>query len=320
MQDSANNQETVYNEKNETVICPNRLCGKEISVKFDKCPFCHTLLIKPKKTAEDIINEHKHTEREEDLKDAIRKQYNIDGDISEEQYGQLREIYLKEHGPKYDANTNESSSGQRNGRIGWIVGISAVLIIFLIIVFAAGGSHSKTYNDYMHSIHEREAAIDRATSLFDMANIYDWKHWRLGTGAYLEGDEKRDIDLAIDGLDDLYEMKCQQLFLGKYKFTSNNGDIYMVELTNLKDEVLKEGLAVVIYRNNKLYSKGSWFYSGATAIGIHHRLITDNREWNYESVTVYLDMDKQLLVWSGNMEEHGGYGSDKGTAQKIGNK
>lgn len=59
----------------KTVICPNRLCGKEVSDKFDHCPFCHTLLIKPTKTAEDIINEHKR--KEEELRDAIRKKYNI---------------------------------------------------------------------------------------------------------------------------------------------------------------------------------------------------------------------------------------------------
>ena len=28
----------------DTIICPNRLCGKELSADFTKCPFCGTLL------------------------------------------------------------------------------------------------------------------------------------------------------------------------------------------------------------------------------------------------------------------------------------
>ncbi len=27
----------------KTVFCSNRLCGKEYSVQFDKCPFCGTI-------------------------------------------------------------------------------------------------------------------------------------------------------------------------------------------------------------------------------------------------------------------------------------
>lgn len=28
----------------DTIVCPNRLCGKEVSVEFTKCPFCGTSL------------------------------------------------------------------------------------------------------------------------------------------------------------------------------------------------------------------------------------------------------------------------------------
>lgn len=28
----------------DTIICPNRACGKELSVQFTKCPFCGTSL------------------------------------------------------------------------------------------------------------------------------------------------------------------------------------------------------------------------------------------------------------------------------------
>ena len=33
-----------------TVICPNKLCGKEISDQFAKCPFCGTSLVEVKET------------------------------------------------------------------------------------------------------------------------------------------------------------------------------------------------------------------------------------------------------------------------------
>lgn len=31
-------------ETSDTVICPNKLCQKEVSVEFEKCPFCGTSL------------------------------------------------------------------------------------------------------------------------------------------------------------------------------------------------------------------------------------------------------------------------------------
>ena len=110
-------------------------CGKQYNKDvFDKCPFCGSLQIIPQKTAEEIINEHKHKEElvkeqnEEILKDAVRKRYNVAGDISEEQYGQLKEIYLKEYGNRNDTLKNENSSSPRNGYVGWVKGILAALI------------------------------------------------------------------------------------------------------------------------------------------------------------------------------------------------
>ena len=29
---------------NETIVCPNKTCGKEVSAQFDECPFCGTSL------------------------------------------------------------------------------------------------------------------------------------------------------------------------------------------------------------------------------------------------------------------------------------
>ena len=280
----------------KTVICPNRLCGKEISTKFDNCPFCHTPLIKPKRTAEDIINEYKHKEREEDLRDAIRKQYNIDGDISEDQYGQLREIYLKEHGNRNDATKKENLSGQRNGSVGWIIGILAALIIFVIIFFAAGGGHSKTYNEYMSRIKTRETSINRATSLFDMAKL-DERILPLGALDDLtDGDEKRAVRMAHDKVWDLFETKCRQLAIGYYLLTSEDGQKYVVELS---EETGNDGNQAYVYIDNRLYSEGYWYLTDGPVVRINHNPINEEYR-NYRNLEINLSIE--YSSWSGDID------------------
>lgn len=292
--DGKKKQESGYNGENKTVKCPNRLCGKEVSDKFDYCPFCHTLLIKPTKTAEDIINERKR--KEDDLRDAIRKQYNIDGDISEEQYGQLREIYLKEYGNRNDANKKESPSGQRNGSVGWVIGIVVALIIFLIIFFAAGGGHSKTYNEYMSRIKTREASINRATSLFDMAKLNE-RILPLGALDDLtDGDEKRAVRLAHDEVWDLFETKCRQLAIGYYLLTSENGQKYVVELS---EESGNDGNQAYVYIDNCLYSKGYWHLSDGPAIRINHNPINEEYRNNRD---LEINLSIKYSSWSGDID------------------
>lgn len=139
-----------FTPNGKTVICPNHLCGKEVSDKFEYCPFCHTLLIKPTKTAEEIINEHKR--EEEDLKNAIRKQYNIVGDISEEQYKQLKEIYLKEN--HTHQSTKEGKSKHSHAWIAYFAGLLLIVaLVFLIFLpnktkqklHGTWGYHGKDY-------------------------------------------------------------------------------------------------------------------------------------------------------------------------------
>ncbi len=317
MNDRITNQESTHNMYNGTVICPNHLCGKEVSDKFDHCPFCHTLLIKPTKTAEDIINEYNR--KEEDLRNDIKKRYKIDGNISEEQYGQLKEIYLKEYGKRNDAQENESSIVQGNGSIGWIIGISAALIIFIIIFFAAGGGHSKTYNNYMSSIRAQRSAINRATSLFDMVEL-DERILPLGALDYLtDGDEKRAVKMAHDGVWGLFESKCQQLAVGKYKLTSKSGHIYIIELTN---EVNRQSdywsyYLARIYKDNCLFGVGEW----------HQREITSDIVFEQspntydDNIAICLKPNKssRTLEWDGKLEK-GNYGwtvNDEGTVEKI---
>lgn len=139
-----------------TVICPNKLCGKEVSTKFDNCPFCNTPLIKPKRTAEDIINEHKHKEElvkeqnEEILKEAVRKRYNVVGDISDEQYKQLIEIYKDEVGDAVlnDERKDKGEKHSKKSKGDWIVGVGMMVsvIAVIILICSIGGSHQTKKN------------------------------------------------------------------------------------------------------------------------------------------------------------------------------
>ncbi len=278
-------------------------CGKQYNKDvFDKCPFCGSLQIIPQKTAEEIINEHKHKEElvkeqnEEILKDAVRKRYNVAGDISEEQYGQLKEIYLKEYGNRNDTLKNENSSSPRNGYVGWVIGILAALIIFLIIFFAAGGGHSKTYNEYMSCIREREAAINRATSLFEMKDL-DERILRLGALDDLtDGDEKRAVRMAHDKVWDLFETKCRQLAIGYYLLTSEDGQKYVVELS---EETGNDGNQAYVYIDNCLYSKGNWRLSDGLEVSINHNPI--NEEYR-DSRDLEINLSLKNSSWSGNID------------------
>lgn len=152
------------------MICPNRLCGKEVSTQFDNCPFCNTQLIKTKRTAEEIINEHKHKvelikeQKEEILKEAVRKRYNIDGDISDEQYDQLIEIYKHEVGNiTLNDKLIEKEKNNHGKKIptGGIIGIIACLITIIILIFSVGGSSTTRI---AHNIRTADEWVTYATT------------------------------------------------------------------------------------------------------------------------------------------------------------
>lgn len=127
-------QETTKNS--ETVFCPNRLCGKEVSVLFERCPFCNTPLVKKNKTAEEIIKEHlqktnnQRKQEEDKLRDVIRKRYCIEGDITEEQYKQLLAIYEQENGNRILPQQNDDSPILKRNK--WTIPIILVMFITLI--------------------------------------------------------------------------------------------------------------------------------------------------------------------------------------------
>ncbi len=75
--------------------CPH--CGREISIKFTSCPFCKKNIYNntEKITAAEFIKKRKIIEQNEILK--LRKDilafYNIEGDVSDEEYAQLKTFY-----------------------------------------------------------------------------------------------------------------------------------------------------------------------------------------------------------------------------------
>lgn len=117
-----------FSPNGNNVICPNFFCGKEVGDKLDYCPFCHTQLIKPKKTAADIINEHK--QKKDNLRETIRKNYNIEGDISEEEYTQLLTIY-KEEKRNNPSSYQPPKTPKKKRKISKGVGIVIVLLALL---------------------------------------------------------------------------------------------------------------------------------------------------------------------------------------------
>jgi len=179
-----------FSPNGKTVICPNRLCGKEVSDKFDHCPFCHTKLIKPTKTAEDIINEYKHKadnqrkQEEDELRDIIRKRYNIEGDITEEQYKQLIDIYEQENGNRILPQKNDDSPISKRNR--WTIPIIlSTLVVFLVIIIGISSGNSNnaskkirtadqwvTYCDSEPNIHRCLKAFDKI-GLATQCQIYE---------------------------------------------------------------------------------------------------------------------------------------------------
>ncbi len=173
----------------------------------------------------------------------------------------------------------------------------------------------------MSRIKAREAAIKSATSLYDLSNIYDWEYWHIGTGMYLEGDEKRDIDLAISRLTNSCFKKTQQLAVGSYRIVSKKGHTYIIDLTNETKEVLVDGLIVHyiarIYRDNSLLGVGEW-YAGISELGIEFKQDPNNC-YDDIKIDIYPKKETQTFKWMGNLEmgEYGFMRGDEGTAEKI---
>lgn len=166
-------------------------CGKQYNKDvFDKCPFCGSLQIIPQKTAEEIINEHKHKEElvkeqnEEILKDAVRKRYNVAGDISEEQFKQLLAIYEQENGNRILPQQNDDSPILKRNK--WTIPIIlSTLVMFIIIIIGISSGNSNkaskiirtadqwvTYCDSEPNIHQCLKAFDKI-DLTTQCRIYD---------------------------------------------------------------------------------------------------------------------------------------------------
>ena len=148
----------------------------------------------------------------------------------------------------------------------------------------------------MSRIREREAAINRATSLFDMAKL-DERILSLGALDDLtDGDEKRAVRTAHDEVWDLFETKCRQLAIGYYLLTSDDGQKYVVELS---EETGNDGNQAYVYIDNRLYSKGNWRLSDGLTVSINHNPI--NEEYR-DSRDLEINLSLKNSSWSGNID------------------
>ena len=148
----------------------------------------------------------------------------------------------------------------------------------------------------MSRIREREAAINRATSLFDMAKL-DERILALGALDDLtDGDEKRAVRTAHDEVWDLFETKCRQLAIGYYLLTSDDGQKYVVELS---EETGNDGNQAYVYIDNRLYSKGNWRLSDGLTVSINHNPI--NEEYR-DSRDLEINLSLKNSSWSGNID------------------
>ena len=127
------------------------------------------------KTAADIINEHK--QKEDDLREIIRKKYNIVGDISDEQYKQLIEIFKQEVG-EITLNEKKKEGKNNHGKIiltGGIIGIIVCLLAILILNFNIGGFFTKAQNirtaDQWVEYCSNEPNIHRCLKVFDKLDM-----------------------------------------------------------------------------------------------------------------------------------------------------
>lgn len=169
----------------------------------------------------------------------------------------------------------------------------ASCLSFLLI---ACNNHSDTYNEYMSRINAREAAINRATSLFDMAEL-DERILSLGALDDLtDGDEKRAVRMAHDKVWDLFETKCRQLAIGYYLLTSEDGQKYVVELS---EETGNDGNQAYVYIDNRLYSEGYWYLTDGPVVRINHNPINEEYRNNRN---LEINLSIEYSSWSGDID------------------
>lgn len=171
----------------------------------------------------------------------------------------------------------------------------------------------------MSRIREREAAINRATSLFEMKDL-DERILRLGALDDLtDGDEKRAVRMAHDKVWDLFKNKCQQLAVGKYKLTSKYGNTYILELTN---EIYKDDTYIArIYKNNSLLVVDKWFVNGVGARTMNAQYT--NTWLDDITIDIWPTQESHIFEWGGTLEKNPEcekyipYYREEGTAEKI---
>lgn len=203
------------------------------------------------------------------------------------------------------------------GSTALIITIMTVLILAFLSVFAWVAlvpHHSKTYKECMRSCERQETAIKNAKSLNDMERI---NNRIIGFTEYesLEGDERVDVYRRHEEVWDLFNERCEQVAVGKYKLVSEEGQTYIVEVTNkiIKDNGFSKQYLVNIYKNNQLHCTGDWGLNGTEI-----RIFPQFKENTLASISMWPKSNTaNTYGWHGNIEEEWNLHNNDGTAEKI---
>ena len=121
-----------------TVICPNKTCGKEVSNRFEKCPFCGTPL--QKRSVDEVLGNlsDEEMQKKDFYREKVLNYYNLDNNVSDEQYEVLEKKYqqiARNSNPSL-LTPNAESIIRKNGKAVKIIGVLLfVLYIIIAIVF-----------------------------------------------------------------------------------------------------------------------------------------------------------------------------------------
>lgn len=155
---------------------------------------------------------------------------------------------------------------------------------------------SETYRKCMHACQMQEKAINNANSIFDMPAL-NQRIISVTDFDCLSGDERANVYNRHEAVWELYKTKCMQLAGGYYLLTSEDGQKYVVELS---EDTGSDGNQAYVYIDNHLYSKGYWYLSDydPTFI-IRHNPI--NEEYRSHS-DLEINLSIENCSWSGDID------------------
>ena len=137
-------------EKTATVRCQNKLCGKTVSTQFEKCPFCGTPI--SRLSVDEILEDLSEKEKDEQQthREKVLRYYNIDGDVSDEQFEVLDKKYHQAIHEKSIPLLSPKAESilHKYGEALYIIGIILMALLFiaaLVFIILMAINHEPAY-------------------------------------------------------------------------------------------------------------------------------------------------------------------------------